>query len=532
MIENTADLKDGQVVPADICVIGSGPAAFALALQFVDGVPEDRPLKVVMLESQMQTPNIERAIAAGQGTDCDAQALFYPGVLAGLLPGRSDNYLCCGFWAGRLRQYGGTSNHWGGWDWPLQPHDLGGRPFHRGTAWPGGFDEILETYYRRVFESVMRLNFFEFDDPQFWIDTFPDLNLAQMSLPPGSPLRTRVLQFNPVRFNEAFGHQITESKHVDLYFNANALQLETVAEGASKRATRLEVGSLTEDCKPGKTWFVEAPSFVVCTGGIESTRFLLLNGIGDQGGQLGRTFMDNPYMSPGATFSLTSKLPSGVQTFYFSPQSLAAGPPWHSTFIAGLVPTDEYLRDHPELGDFRLLVGSQGSSTGLYVNTEPQPDPDSRITLAEPSEMQPDVFGQRRVKVDWETLTVDGHNADTETLRATFDTAREVLQEELGFISDFTVREPDYESKPWPEWNKSDSSGFLVHPGLHPQGSTRMSTDPAEGVVDPDLRVHDTANVYVSASSVFPTVGYQNPTFTVCALSVRLADHFIAAAGS
>lgn len=530
MIQNTADLKPGQVIPADICVIGSGPAAFALALQFIDGAPRERPLKVVMLESQTQTPNLERAIAAGQGTDCDVQRLFYPGVLAGLLPSRSTNYLCCGPWAGRLREFGGTSNHWGGWDWPLERWDLGGRSFHRGAAWPAGFDKILDVYYRRVFESVMQLNFFEFDNPQFWVDTFPALDLAQIDFPPGSPLRTRVLQFNNLAFGAVYGPRVSASKYVDLYFNANALDFETTLDGSLKCATRLKVGSLTDTCAAGDEWFVEAQNYVVATGGIESTRFLLLNDLGNQGGKLGLTFMDNPYMSPGASFSLTSQLPQGVHNFYFWPNPRPAGPPNFSTFIAGLVPTEDYLDANPDLGDFRILVGSQGRSTGLYVNTEPQPDPASRVTLADPSEMQPDLFGQRRVKVDWETLTVNGTNADTDSLRATIDVARQVLQDEFGYIADFTPADPDYSSKPWPQWQSGNSP--LVYPGLHPQGSTRISTDPASGVVDGDLRVHDTANVYVSASSVFPTAGYQNPTFTVCALSVRLADHFITAAGA
>jgi|GEM_PF-5726488 len=531
MLKDTSEIQSGQVIPADICVIGSGPAAFALALEFIDGAPTHRPLKVVMLESQMQKPSIERAFAAAAGLDtaCDVQGLFYPGVLAGLLPVRANNYLCCGPWAGRLREFGGTANHWGGWDWPLEPWDLGGRPFHRGAAWPAGFDQILDRYYRRVTAAVMQLNAFEFDNPQFWIDSYPQFDLEQMCLPPGSPLRTRILQFNPIHFGNAYGPKVNASPYVDIFFNANALTLEMAPEGASRRATRLKVGSLTASCTPGNEWYVEAQNYVICTGGIESTRFLLLNDIGNQGGELGRTFMDNPYMAPGASFSLTSKLPRGVQDFYFSPRSLPGGPPYFSTFIAGLVPTEAYLKTHPDRGDFRILVGSQGSSVGLYVNTEPQPDPNSRITLADPAEMKPDVFGQRRVRVDWETLSANGVNADTETLRATFDTARQVLQDELGYIEDFTVAEQDYQTKGWPEWRNA-GGGLLVHPGLHPQGSTRISSDPATGVVDPNLRVHDTTNVFVSASSNFPTAGYQNPTFAVCALSVRLADHFIDAA--
>lgn len=60
--------------------------------------------------------------------------------------------------------------------------------------------------------------------------------------------------------------------------------------------------------------------------------------------------------------------------------------------------------------------------------------------------------------------------------------------------------------------------------GKHHMGTTRMHPDPRQGVVDPDCRVHGVANLYVAGSSVLPTCGYANPTLTIVALAVRLAD--------
>jgi choline dehydrogenase-like flavoprotein len=57
-----------------------------------------------------------------------------------------------------------------------------------------------------------------------------------------------------------------------------------------------------------------------------------------------------------------------------------------------------------------------------------------------------------------------------------------------------------------------------------------MSIDPAHGVVDVNLKVHGTSNVYVAGSSVFPSMGAANPTFTAMALALRLA-HFIHGTG-
>jgi choline dehydrogenase-like flavoprotein len=73
----------------------------------------------------------------------------------------------------------------------------------------------------------------------------------------------------------------------------------------------------------------------------------------------------------------------------------------------------------------------------------------------------------------------------------------------------------------------TDDSAWLatVRDGFHPAGTTRMSTTPATGVVDPDLQVHDVPGLYVVGASVFPTSGYANPTLTIVALAIRLAAH-------
>jgi choline dehydrogenase-like flavoprotein len=62
--------------------------------------------------------------------------------------------------------------------------------------------------------------------------------------------------------------------------------------------------------------------------------------------------------------------------------------------------------------------------------------------------------------------------------------------------------------------------------GHHHMGTCRMSEYPDEGVVDRDCRVHGMENLYIAGSSVFPTCGARQPTLTIAALSLRLADRF------
>jgi choline dehydrogenase-like flavoprotein len=64
-----------------------------------------------------------------------------------------------------------------------------------------------------------------------------------------------------------------------------------------------------------------------------------------------------------------------------------------------------------------------------------------------------------------------------------------------------------------------------VYDTLHHMGATRMASDASRGVVDEHCRVHGVDNLFVAGSSVFPTCGATNPTLTIVALALRLADH-------
>jgi choline dehydrogenase-like flavoprotein len=60
--------------------------------------------------------------------------------------------------------------------------------------------------------------------------------------------------------------------------------------------------------------------------------------------------------------------------------------------------------------------------------------------------------------------------------------------------------------------------------GGHDMGTTRMADDPTRGVTDRHGRIHGMENLYVAGSSLFPTVGFANPTLTAVALTLRLTD--------
>ena len=135
---------------------------------------------------------------------------------------------------------------------------------------------------------------------------------------------------------------------------------------------------------------------------------------------------------------------------------------------------------------------------------EQSPNFDSRVQLS----AQLDRLGRNLVQLDWRVTDTDLHSMR----RAHEILAAELERANLGRL-DALLDAADAE---WPS---------RVTGGYHHMGTTRMHEDPRQGVVDANCRVHDIANVYVAGSSVFPTAGYANPTLTIVALSIRLADH-------
>lgn len=136
---------------------------------------------------------------------------------------------------------------------------------------------------------------------------------------------------------------------------------------------------------------------------------------------------------------------------------------------------------------------------------EQAPNPDSRVTLGD----EVDAFGQRKVCVDWRLTELDWH---------TYRTAAGLFGAELANSCG-----GKFEFEPWLQ-EGSDAVPQLRGTAHH-LGTTRMSDDPNLGVVDRQCRVHGVDNLYVVGSSVFPTGGWAFPTFTIVALSMRLAEH-------
>jgi choline dehydrogenase-like flavoprotein len=150
-------------------------------------------------------------------------------------------------------------------------------------------------------------------------------------------------------------------------------------------------------------------------------------------------------------------------------------------------------------------VGPSGSAR-MWVQSEQAPNPDSRIILDE----EIDALGMRKLAVDCRLQEID--HQTIKRLGQLY--GNEVARLGLGRVklTDWV----DSDSMVWPEELES---------GCHHLGGARMSTNPTEGVVDTNLRVHGIDNLYIASSAVFPTGSDVNPTISIVALSLRLTEH-------
>ncbi len=506
MIHDANDVDEGRVVQADLCIIGGGPAGLTVADRL-----RGSDLDVVVLESGGDAWD-EHTQSLARGTLTGEPFRFNGGDVT------PDT--------GRLRQLGGTSNHWTGQCRPLDAHDFTVREAVAHSGWPIALDDLAPFYRRAVASCDLATDQW---DPAWW-----STNAGMPLLADGDPLRTVVFQFSPpTRFGPSLRPRLASSSNVDVYLWANVTSIDTTADGG--HVEQVQVATLA-----GRRWTVRAPRFVLATGGIEVPRLLLASdgvhpaGVGNGNDLVGRYFMDHPHAIAGrvqfatpaeawAFYTIGARnLPGGTTELAWA--GLSASPDeqarlglanasvqlW-SADAEGLSRDDRDVDTVGAEAVGRLLHASPPAPTTavMSVRTEQHPDPDSRVTLNDDR----DDLGMRRVDVDWKV-----GDEDRDTLRRTV----ELVGRRLGALGLARV-EVDPSGRPIEDWP--------VEVGNHHMGTARMSDDPASGVVDADCLMHEVDNLYIAGSAVFPTSGMANPTLTIVALAHRLADHLRSRAG-
>ncbi|MCE3553476.1 GMC family oxidoreductase [Pseudonocardia sp. RS11V-5] len=522
MLSDARELAGDQQVETDICIVGAGPAGISIAREMIGN-----GARVMLLESGGREPE-RHAQQLNRG-----QSVGYPIHR----PHQS-----------RVRAFGGTTRHWtrpGDETWaarPLDPIDFEVRPGIRHSGWP--FDRAhLDPYYAHA-QELCQLGPFDYD-PDRWAD--PERTPPLPLLP--EAVETTLFQHGTADFG-GYYEELVRAPNVTLLLHATVVEL--VTEVDPDCVDRVEVRR--ED---GSRCSVRARFVVLAAGGIENPRLLLLSrgvrgsGLGNDRDLVGRFFAErmsartgyivpaSPNLlartglypvheaAPGVRVQGALRLRDAVQrerqllncAFFLLPRPpsmtaeavrsvatlvkarrrrpLSPGTAGHLLNIAtGLGDLGIYARDRLRRSDDR------GAVLALRAQGEQAPDPGSRVTLG----ARRDRFGLPVAQVHWRPAASD---------RASIRATQEAIDEALRGVGLGHVELMLGDEHP----------PALVEGNFHHLGATRMHSDPAAGVVDSDCRVHGVRNLYVTGSSVFPTYGCSNPTLTVVALALRLADH-------
>ena len=519
MLSDLCRMPDGTRIEADICLVGAGPAGIVLARELGTG-----RTRVVLIESG------GTEIAPEHQTLNEGEAVGLPHL---------------GLAEGRGRAFGGSAKLWAGQCLPFDDIDFEPRPWVPHSGWPFGPEE-LAPHYRRA-EAFFRLGDVAYDET-----VFARFGLAA----PGwsaDELRTHFTAYTPQR--DTGRHHMAalrRSAHVQVVMHATVTAIDTDADGT-------RVCGLRARSANGRNCTVQARVVVLCAGGLENARLLLASdhqapgGLGNAHDLVGRFFQDHPNalaatLSGGDARTLQDRfrlLYAGRHRFFpkfaLSPHRQRAARVLnanaHLVFEQAGSPGVQVMRDLLESARRRQLpsqplrqalrltkdAGSllrvlrrrylQGRSPDfaptairLQCYLEQAPDPHSRITLG----AERDSFGMRRLQLDWRLGALE---------HATLRTMVEAAQGEFLRLGLGRLDADDWVTEPSQRWKSHLSDSF------HHAGTTRMADSPRDGVVDREAQVHGVAGLHVCGGSVFPTSGYANPTLTIAALAMRLADH-------
>jgi len=500
----------------DICVIGAGAAGIAVArrlagtgrktLVLAAGLPSDRGLP----------PGYRQKIYGGKAGDFLAK-------VDPLFLRRS-----------RLHMYGGTTNHFGFWSRPLDEADLQPRPGYRDASWPLGLAE-LEPYYRLAMDFG-HYGPFNFDDLPFWERALLGKNFPAQG---GDRLMGAIFHAQYEErlhdFQLQAGEELRAAQDITVLFNASLLALES---GPGRERVEGLLCASIEEGREGHRFRVVARRYVLALGGIESVRVLKLSGdLGNNArDQLGRGFMVHPLLTTAAEVRFETPVSGEIRNFFRDQQvrlihpEKEGGPYIHDTaplvdprllfrhcvFNAWgvLVPSPATLAAE-RMGQFRVILrfNPQGDRAELNINWEQVPNEESRITLDE-SEVDP-VFHQPQLRLDWRLRGEDKRTA-VRALALCEEYLRSKGACDFRLATDLGGGAEDW------SFGRVDTA---LATGDHHMGALRMSASADNGIVNADSRFHGVDNLYVAGCAQFPTSGYANPTLTIVALALRLADH-------
>jgi hypothetical protein len=528
MLFDLAHRSPDRPLRADVCIVGSGPVGLTLARALAE-----KGVHVVMLEEGPEVPEIRERPA-------------------GL---RFDRREYRGADLGRAFGYGGTSSSWGGQLLPIRAAEMRARSGDGAPAWPLRFEEIDERFAQ--IERWAGVEALPFDLRYAESIRHP---LATLDWEGLAPRFSKWIPFRGRNLGAAWRPALVATGMVQCWINAGARQWESGS--ASRRIER--VAALSPN---GHRLSVEAGFVVFAAGALESAR--LVSEMAEETGiidprstpLLGRFLHDHlslrmarvDVLDQRRFMELFSPTFSGHTMrslrFELDPQLAQREglPPFYAHFVAeapedsGFAALRDLLRDFQqrrprtilrgalrlpgalpdvaEMAWWRLARGRlafpRGPGLYLYLDVEQAPRRNNRVYGGERDGPR----SRRICHIDWEPDLDPGPIAEVAGAHIARFWRRNNLQRtaRLEFFGAARLREQ------WP------TNLYQIY---HPAGTTRMAGTADMGVVDADAKIYGTGNAYVAGSSVFPSMGAANPTFSAMALALRLADRLAQECGA
>ncbi len=520
-------INQNETIKTDVCIVGGGAAGISLALEF-----SKQKFNVLIIESgDKKFKHRNQHLSSSKSVGIPTSSIMFS----------------------RRRQFGGTTVTWAGRCRPLDEIDFIKKDWVPFSGWPFSKDE-LDPYYKRS-QKVFGLDDYNYsffsEKSDDWFDKLS--NKTDFS---GKAFLTS----SSINFSIVHSQELEKSPNIKILLNTNVTHVNLDSSGK-------EVNSLTCKTIQGKRFFVSSSVFILAAGALEITKLLLSsnqvqkNGVGNQNDLVGRFYMDHAHFWSGAFINPTHKLSFGKENIqYFGKQSLflrtylglglkekyienekltnAAGFFIHRSWnksqdeyysIEGIAFQNIYdILRHYKYPDIKLLIKNifiliknimgfihysvqymtsiweEDDWVGIHSQFEQVPNPESRITLSSTK----NELGQANIIINWKLTSQDFENMNI------FHSKMKMSFEKIGLS--FKLFPINYENEYYPN---------RLIPGKHHMGTTRMNNDPNLGVVDENCKIHGVSNLYVASSSVFPTSGQANPTMTIVALAIKLADH-------
>jgi choline dehydrogenase-like flavoprotein len=348
---------------------------------------------------------------------------------------------------------------------------------------------------------------------------------------------TTVSRYNRVRFGIRYGDELDQAKNIKVILYSDVSEIR-MADSAANDVVDVLVKSIA-----GNQFYVGAKHFVIACGAIENARLLLMSnrqrhsGIGNHSDLVGRFFQEHLMYSSGYIMPNTRnpKLKFYLNEWPYGDIGVRAHialpshkvrelqiPKFRSEIgvvsVSSAYRLAKAIKNNVSISDVLALISDPvglGTAVRCRSNTPPRayllinhveqtPNPESRVTLS----VKKDSLKRPQPQLQWKLSPLD----QVGVIRAQRSIANEVGRSGFGRMR-IELRE-----------GANDFLEKAVGTGHH-MGTTRMDDDPARGVTDGNAKVHYTSNLYVAGSSLFPRCGWSNPTLTIVATSIRLADH-------